>query len=397
MPWKETCAVSERIRLVELVIEDGVPIAEASRLVGVARKCAYKWLERFREGGLSALADRSRARHSQEHATSDRVKDLLIDLRRSTGDGPRKLLWLARRKHPTLELPSASTVSSILKSAGLVTGRRCRRRDSALHGPVGPYRPGERPNEQWTVDFKGQFRLGDRSLCYPLTVQDDATRYVLCVEAHASTSSSPVESSFVRIFRKHGVPERIHSDNGWPFASTGLMRMSTLSVAWMRQDIEVCHSRPGQPQDNPRHERMHRTLKAKTTRPPSSTARGQQIRFGRFVSWMNYGRGHEGLDMRSPGEVYAASPRAYESKPRPFEYPGHWEVRSVRSGGELKLAGGMVFLSECLKGERVGLEEIDDDLWRVCFRRTVLALVTTRGKSPRVHPPGWSRTEDEES
>ena len=114
MPWKETCAVSERIRLVELVIEDGVPIAEASRLVGVARKCAYKWLERFREGGLSALADRSRARHSQEHATSDRVKDLLIGLRRSTGDGPRKLLWLARRKHPTLELPSASTVSSVV-------------------------------------------------------------------------------------------------------------------------------------------------------------------------------------------------------------------------------------------------------------------------------------------
>lgn len=396
MPWKETCAVSERNRLVELVVDDSVSVAEASRLVGVSRKSAYKWLSRFREGGRDALDDRSRARLTQEHATCDAVKGLLIELRRMTGDGPRQLLWLAHRKYPKLALPSVSTVSAILKSANLIEPSRRRRRDAELHGPVGPYRPGVLANDQWTVDFKGQFRLGDGSLCYPLTVQDDATRFVLCVEGYGSTSEAPVLLSFRRLFAKYGVPQRIHSDNGWPFASTGLMRMSRLSVEWMLQDVKVCRSRPGHPQDNPRHERMHRTLKKKTARPPAETARGQQIRFGRFKHWIDYERGHEGIGMRAPGELYVPSPREYVARPKPFDYPGHWEVRSVRSNGECKLSGGMVFLSECLKGERVGLEEIDDDLWRVCFRRTILALVDMRGKSPRVLPPGWSKKEGKE-
>lgn len=248
----------------------------------------------------SGLVDRSRARHTQAHATCTAVRDLLIELRRETGAGPRQLLWLARKRYPGVGLPAPSTVSSILSKAGLVEPARRMRRDPDLRGPSGPYRAATKPNEMWTVDFKGQFRLGDGSMCHPLTVQDDATRYLLCVDGRGSTSTEGVLSSFRRIFRKHGVPERIHSDNGVPFASTGLGRLSRVSVEWMRQEIEVCRSRPGHPEDNPRHERMHRTLKAKTARPPCATAPSQQRRFGRFVQL-----DERGSRARGPGDASA--------------------------------------------------------------------------------------------
>jgi len=328
--------------------------------------------------------DRSRARHTQPHATCAAVRGLLIELRQETGDGPQQLLWLARRRYPDLVLPAPSTVSSILTKAGLVEPSRRTRRDAGLRGPSGPYRAATKPNEQWTVDFKGQFRLGDRSTCYPLTVQDDATRYLLCIDGYASTSTEDVLSSFRRIFRKHGIPERIHSDNGVPFASTGLGRLSRVSVEWMRQEIEVCRSRPGHPQDNPRHERMHRTLKAKTARPPCATPPSQQRRFGAFVRWMNEERGHEGLGMRAPAEVYEPSSREWRARPKAPEYPGHWEVRRVRTTGEIRLAGSLVFLCEALQGETVGLAEVDDGLWRLSYRRSVLCFIDTRGETARV-------------
>lgn len=383
MPWKETCAVSERVRLVELVRE-GVPVSEAARSLCISRKTAYKWLARQADLGHSGLCDRSRARLTQAHATCAAVRGILVELRKETGAGPRQLLWLARKRYPGVILPAVSTVSSILENAGLVEPARRIRRDADLRGGSGAYRAGERPNEQWTVDFKGQFRLGDGSMCYPLTVQDDATRYLLCVDGYGTTGMEGVLRSFAKIFRKHGIPERIHSDNGSPFASTGIGRLSKVSVEWMRQGIEVCRSRPGHPQDNPRHERMHRTLKAKTARPPESNVCSQQRRFVRFIRWMNEERGHEGLGMRAPAELYADSVRPWQCRPKEAEYPSHWEVRRVRATGEMKLPGGTVFLSQALAGEAVGLCEVADRIWRVSYRRSVLCFVDMRGKSPRV-------------
>ena len=383
MPWKVTSVVDERVRLVNLVGK-GIPIAEAARALGISRKTAYKWLDRMAEEGRAGLADRSRARRTQEHATSDRVREILVGLRRRTGLGARQLLYLAGREHPRLSLPSKSTVQDILRRAGLVEPSGRTRRDAKLRGPVGPYRAGTRPNEQWTTDFKGDFRLGNRQKCYPLTVQDDATRYLLCVDAFGSTCAEGVLSSFRRLFRTYGLPERIHSDNGAPFASPGLMRLTRLSVEWMRQGIEVCRSRPGCPQDNPRHERMHRTLKERTACPPCATWGGQQRRFGSFVRWMNECRGHEALSMREPASVYARSPREWCARPAEPEYPGHWEVRRVRSGGEVQLDGGKAFLSHALTGELVGLEEACDGVWRASYRRTVLCFVDCRGREPAV-------------
>jgi transposase InsO family protein len=383
MPWKETCAVSERHHLVELVRE-GIGVSEAARTLGISRKTAYKWLSRHDLGGVAGLADRSRARHTQEHATPVWLRETLVDLRLRTGSGPRQLLFLIGRRMPEVRLPSVSTVSSILRKAGLVEGKRSRRRDAELRGPTGPYRAGTAPNEQWTVDFKGHFRLGDRSVCHPLTVQDDASRYLLCVDGHGSTSTAAVLSSFVRLFRRRGLPERIHSDNGSPFAGTGIGRLSQVNVEWMRQGIEVCRSRVGHPEDNPRHERMHRTLKSATARPPCRTAEEQQRRFGGFMRWMNEDRGHEALGMRCPGEVYRASPREWRSKPPEPEYPGHWEVRRIRRTGEVKLAGRTCFISTALSGEAVGLEEILDGIWRLTYRRSSLCFLDLRSGTLRV-------------
>jgi putative transposase len=211
------------------LVRGGIGVLEAARTLGISRKTAYKWLDRHDREGVAGLSDRSRARHTQEHATPRWLRDVLVELRRQTRSGPRQLLFLIHRERPEWRLQSVSTVSSILRQEGLVEAKRPRRRDPDLRGPTGPYRPGKSPDEQWTVDFKGHFRLGDRSVCYPLTVQVDASRYLLCVDGHGSTSTLAVLSSFGRLFRRRGLPERIHGDNGSPFAGTGVARLSQVS------------------------------------------------------------------------------------------------------------------------------------------------------------------------
>ena len=382
MPWKVNSVVEERIRVVELV-RSGIRVSEVARSTGVSRKTVYKWLERADEDGRSGLADRSRARLTQPHATDEEVCALLVKLRRRTGLGARLLLHLAGRERPDLVLPSKSTVQDILRRAGLIEAARRVRRDADLRGPTGPYRPGSRPNEQWTTDFKGHFRLGDGTLCHPLTVQDDATRFVLCAKALRSTGAEDVLSSFRGLFRRFGVPDRIHSDNGPPFASPGLLRLTRLSVEWIRQGITVCRSRPGCPQDNPRHERMHRTLKADTAFPPCATLAAQARRLTSWVRWMNEERGHESLSMCVPASKYERSVREWQEHPAAPEYPGHWEVRRVRSAGEIQFGGGRVFLSHALTGELVGLEEVEDGVWRAAYRSVVLCFIDCRKGDPR--------------
>jgi putative transposase len=334
----------------------------------------------------AGLTDRSRARLTQDHATDEEVCKLLIKLRRKSGLGARQLLYQARRERPDLALPAKSTAQDILRRAGLIEPTRRTRRDPDLRGPTGPFREGTRPNELWTTDFKGNFRLGDGTMCHPLTVQDDATRYLLCAKALRSTGAEDVLASFRSLFRRFGLPERIHSDNGPPFASPGLLRLTTLSVDWLRQGITVCRSRPGRPQDNPRHERMHRTLKARTARPPRATLAAQGRSLARWVKWMNEDRGHEALSMCEPASRYVRSVREWQARPAAPEYPGHWEVRRVRSTGEIQFGGGKVFLSHALTGDLVGLTEVDDDVWRLAYRRLVLCFVDCRKGDPRLLP-----------
>ena len=382
MPWKESCAMDERARFCQQVMKGDLSIAELCRAFGISRVTGYKWIDRYQSGGVAALADQSRARHTQPHAYSQRVCDMVIRARiKHPTWGAKKIRpWLAKR-HPHTELPSTTTMETMLRDAGLV---RARRRSRRFEGSMGDPAGVDRPNGVWSVDFKGEFRLGDGSYCYPLTVFDNYSRYLLSCDALCSTRFEPTWSAFHRLFSKQGLPDRIRSDNGSPFTSCGHGRLSRLSVYWMSLGIEVERTRPGHPQDNGRHERMHRTLKQDTARPPTNTRSGQQRRFNEFRRKYNQERPHEALDMKCPCEFYEASTRPYEQVE--YEYLGYWEVRKISRMGQIAWKGRQLFLSEALIGHRVGLVEIDDGIWKVSFRQLPLARLIDRRGSVRIEP-----------
>lgn len=380
MPWKEAQTVDLRMELVRLVRREGASVSAAAEALNVSRKTAHKWLNRFEEEGRRGLSDRSRAPRTQPGQTPDSSCQLVIEARRRHPTwGPRKILdSLVLQGWDRGSLPAASTVGEILRRADLVKPRR--RRAPSLAGP-GVAAASAGPNDLWTVDFKGEFRLGNGELCYPLTIQDHHSRYLLRVRACPSTASGEARVAFGSVFAEYGVPRRILSDNGTPFSAPGLTGLSQMAVDWMKQDITIERTRVSSPQDNGSHERMHRDLKAETTRPPCRTMRGQQHRFTSWTSCRNQKRPSEALGGKTPGSIYKPSIREFNPRPAPWEYPGHWETAKVRQNGMMKWRTGPVFLSSAMIGEWVGLEEIEDGLWRVCYRRTQLGILSERDRS----------------
>jgi putative transposase len=271
--------------------------------------------------------------------------------------------------------PAVSTAGDILRRAGLVNARLRRRRcPPTLHVLSQPLAP----NDLWTADFKGQFRTGDRRYCYPLTSCDGATRYILGIRALTSTELQPVQQSFQRLFEEYGLPRRIRTDNGPPFAGSGLAHLSHLSLWWTRLSIEHERIAPAHPEQNGAHERMHQTLKAETARPPKGNRLRQQYRFNSFRREFNQLRPHEALGQIPPARVYRASSRRLPSKLPPIDYPGHFEVRSVRANGYFSWNGHYIYLSTVLGGQRVGMEEIDDGIHSLFFGTRLLARLDER-------------------
>jgi transposase InsO family protein len=356
-----------------------VPVSAAARAFGVSRKTAYKWLNRFEEDGKRGLNDRSRAPRSHPNATPGDVVEALtaMRLRHRTWGGEKIRDRLILDGWTPADLPAVSTIGSILKREGLVESRRKR---SPTAPGSGRGASSDAPNDLWTTDFKGDFKLGDGSRCYPLTIQDHCSRYVLSVRAMSGTTSACARKEFRRVFQVYGVPKRMHSDNGVPFAAPGFTGLSHLAVDWMKQDIVIERSRPGCPQDNGAHERMHRDLKAETARPPCRTARGQQHRFTYWRRERNSYRPSRALEGQTPSSVYEATTREYRSNPRAWEYAGHWETPKVKPNGMILWRGAEVFISSSLRGERVGLVEIDDGIWELWYRRTQLGLLNERLK-----------------
>src|SRR5450830_1375967 len=295
MPWKETTGVKERMSFSIDIEQHFFSMAELCQRYGVSRKTGYKWIERFDEEGIEGLQDRSRAPRGCPHRTGEEIVERLLDARLAHPRwGARKLIpWLARR-HRQVVWPSPSTAADILKRHGLVTDRRRRRHLNALsHARTEP----RHPNHLWTADFKGQFRTRDGIYCYPLTVADGFSRYLLGCRALTSTQSRPTRSSFADLFRQYGLPEAIRSDNGTPFAAaTAIGRLSRLSVWWIRLGIRPELTKPSHPEQNGAHERMHRTLKADTARPPAGNRGAQQKKFDAFRREYNHERPHETLD-----------------------------------------------------------------------------------------------------
>jgi len=365
MPWEEATRMSQRLRFICELESQCYPMSELCERHGISRKTGYKWARRYAEQGPGGLEDRQRIAKSFPHQISPQKACRLLELRqRFPFWGARKLrAWLEAHDPQEESWPAASTIGDLLKRHGLVAPRRSRRR------PLPPQRPrveATGPNDVWSIDFKGQFRLGNGRLCYPLTISDGYSRYLLGCAGLESPRGDSCRAVMERVFREHGVPSAILSDNGSPFAaSRSLGRLSRLSVWWIRLGIRPVLIQPGHPEQNGRHERMHRTLKAETTRPPAEDGRRQQGRFDEFRSSYNEQRPHEALGQVPPASLYRCSPRPYPSRLPAWEYPSHFDVRRVRHTGEIRWRGESLFVSQSLQGERIGLEEVEEDRWSV--------------------------------
>lgn len=376
MPWLETNPMDERVRFIVELDEGLYSVAELSERFGVSRQCGDKWRRRYLAEGFTGLAARSHAPHHSPHRIGAVVAKALLELRsKHPGWGPVTLLARLARLKPELQLPAPSTVGDLLVREGLVKPRR--RRAKPATGGGGRAVQAERPNQTWTADYKGQFRTLDGKYCYPLTIQDAHTRFLLACDAKLSTKTDEARPCFERIFREHGLPEVMHTDNGPPFASPTPLRLTRLNVWWIKLGITPERNRLGSPQDNPRHERMHRDLSASRF-PPAKNQAAQQLKFDVVREEIDYVRPHHALGLMTPADLYVPSERPMPERIREPEYPAHYEVRRVRSRGTFRLHGRDTFISEVLPNETIALEEVADGIWSVFFYHVLLARFNER-------------------
>ena len=377
MPWHQTDPVNERLKFVAAAQRGHLSMTELCAQHGISRKTGYKLLRRYRDVGPEGLRDQSRAPRRHPNETSDAVQAAILRSRKEHPTwGSKKLVAILERKRPGLELPARSTVDAILKRAGLVTPRAKRRRRRGEHGP--PVVEAVHPNDVWTIDYKGWFKVGDGTRCDPLTVNDACSRKSLEVRALVAPKLLDVKERLIELFYAYGLPAHMLSDNGPPFGSRGLAGLSRLGVWLLKIGVQPVLIQPGRPDQNGRHERFHETLKAETANPPRSTIRTQQQAFEKFRATYNSERPHEALAMRTPDEVYEPSSRTKVDDDRDFEYPDEFEVRRVRKDGSIKWEQGFVFVGEAFKGELVGLDVVDDEHWEVRLGPMPLGVLNDR-------------------
>jgi transposase InsO family protein len=364
MPWKASSVMEERLRFVARVL-DGEAMTDVCREFGISRKTGYKIFDRYREHGLEALSDRSRRPVRYANQLPQQLESFIVNSKRNKPYwGARKIRdLLVRRLAGDVRVPARSTIHAVLDRHGLVK-RAGRKRDRATGTPLSA---GSVPNDLWCADYKGEFRLGTASWCYPLTVTDHASRFLLLCEALESTREELAFTAFERLFAERGLPNAIRSDNGVPFASpNALFNLSKLSVWWLRLGIAIERIKPGKPQQNGRHERMHLTLKKETTRPAGINSLQQQAKFDAFVHEFNNQRPHEALNMKYPAEIYTPSPRAYNGLPE-LGYPFHDRTILVTACGRICLHRKKINISTVLAGQTLGIKEIDEGIWLVSF------------------------------
>jgi putative transposase len=359
-------------------LQAGERMTDLCREFGISRKTGYKLQARFEAVGNAALVDASRAPRRVANRTSSEVRKLLVTARRDHPTwGPRKLRAWLLRKQPGLVLPAPSTIGDLLKREGLVEKRR--RRGGTPPWAGGRVEPRE-PNELWCADYKGQFRLGNRQYCYPLTITDRFSRFLLGCEALESIETSSAKATFEAVFREHGLPRCIRTDNGAPFASRGLHGLTRLSAWWLRLGIRHERIEPAHPEQNGQHERMHLVLKQQTTRPAAPTLLQQQERFDLFIEEYNSERPHEALGQTPPAHRHAPSPRAFPDRLPELNYPLHDRTCVLSSQGHLRIGGrgGTYFLSTAIAGQPVGLREVNDRLWLVSYADLDLGEIDER-------------------
>jgi len=382
MPWKETCPMNQKIQLISDYLKNKFSITQLHELYGVSRKTIYKWIARYKQNGSAGLENRSSAPVNHPNATSPEIVSRIINTRIQYKWGPKKIVSHLKEAYPRVDWPAPSTTGSILVKEGLVKGKKRRR-----HTPpyTEPFSECERPNDVWSIDFKGQFKTGDGRYCYPLTLTDNFSRYLLLCQGMLHPRHDETKHWLEWAFKEYGLPLAIRSDNGTPFASVGLGGLSQLSVwlikLWIRPErIELGH-----PEQNGRHERMHRTLKEETTRPPGANLKEQQKKFDHFKPVLNTVRPHEALGQKTPASVYLPSGRMFPRKLPLVEYESLMTVRQVKQNGCIKWKGDEVYVSGVLAGEPVGLKQISDSEWEMRFSFHKLGVLDDRiGKVRRL-------------
>jgi transposase InsO family protein len=370
--------MDERMRFV-IRLKDGESMASLCREFGISRKTGYKIFERYEECGLEGLSDRTRRPFRYANQLPEQIRAANVAARREKPHwGARKIRErLLRRLPHGIKVPATSTIHAVLDRHGLVT-HPVRSRTRAQGTPLSE---GLSPNDLWCTDYKGEFMLGDKRYCYPLTVTDHASRFLLLCEAMESNAEMPAFTAFERLFKERGLPRAMRSDNGVPFASpNGLFNLSKLSVWWLRLGISIERIKPGHPQQNGRHERMHLTLKQEATRPAGANMLQQQAKFDDFIEEFNHQRPHEALAMKCPAELYTVSPRPYDGIPEPH-YPFHDRTVMVTSCGRLCLYRKKINLSTSLAGQAVGVKEVESGIWLVSFMDYDLGYIDLEEKT----------------
>lgn len=363
MPWGKCSVMDEKLKFIAKLLE-GEKMAELCREFGIARKTGYKIWDRYRACGLDGLTDRSRRPYKQANRMAMQIEKIIVGLKNEKPHwGAPKIRELLKKRHPDIKLPAKSTVHAVLDRNGLVS-ERGRKRNKA-EGTVLTHV--KDPNDLWCADYKGQFQMGNKEYCYPLTISGYSSRYLLSCEALETTKEQYAFSVFENAFKEFGLPKAMRTDNGTPFSSVhALHGLSKLSVWWLRLGIEIERIQPGHPEQNGRHERMHLTLKKEATKPAGKNLLQQQEKFDNFVSEYNNERPHQSLEMKTPSEVYKPSKRAYEGLPD-VEYPLHERTITVTQCGRICMDSRKINFSRVFAGQNIGVRQVDDKIWLVSF------------------------------
>lgn len=379
MPWTESTFMDQRVQFIATVKAGHVSFAEACQRFGISRKTGYKWRERYEQEGVDGLKDQSRAPKTSPQTVNKETAALLVKARNQHPKwGARTLVKVLERKG--FQMPAPSTANDLLKRHGLVNGKpRRAHRPKSKGTELGTF---DAPNAIWCADYKGQFQLRNQSWCFPLTVTDGFSRLFLLCKGMTGVSLEQTKESFELLFRERGLPDAIRTDNGSPFGSSGAGGLTRLSVWWLKLGIRLERIVPGRPQQNGRHERVHRTLQEATADEPEFDLESQQRRFDFFVDEFNNERPHRALDGRTPSDLYKPALRQFPAMLEQPSYPGHHAIRSVRTDGSIHWRGDNLYLGDAFVGETVGFEEFDDDRWIVRFAAAELAVIDGRSQRP---------------
>lgn len=371
MPWKETTMMDEKLEFINEWKSGNFNFSELCNEFNISRKTGYKYIKRFQEEGLEGLLEKSRRPREHPRQTPREIDARVIALRKKHPRWGGEKIWkLLHKDFQNSEIPSISTVNRIIKRNGLIISRKRRPRVK----PVYPIFDPKSCNEVWSADFKGKFKMGNGEYCYPLTIADSYSRYVFTAKGMYGERFEPTQKEFKRVFREYGLPDQIHTDNGTPFAAVqAIKRLTRLAVWFLELGVEMVYSDPASPEQNGRHERMHRDLKGEATRPPGYNLRTQQRKLNAFVHEYNFERPHAALELETPGSVHVSSRRNYPEKVKEWYYPSWCQVRRVCKNGALRWRSTKwVMISTSLAEKDVGLEEIGDGIWRVYFRQKML-------------------------